>query len=47
MDSKKEIENIGQAAGDAETDENVSVDDFIKQLEEKEKDLHITPACPG
>ena len=42
MDSKKEIENIGQAAGDAETDENVSVDDFIKQLEEKEKDLHIT-----
>ena len=42
MDSKKEIENIGQVAGGAVTDENVSVDDFIKQLEEKEKDLHIT-----
>ena len=42
MDSKKEIGNIGQVAGDAVTDENVSVDDFIKQLEEKEKDLHIT-----
>jgi molecular chaperone GrpE len=42
MDSKKEIEKIGQVAGDAETEENVSVDDFIKQLEAKEKDLHIT-----
>jgi len=42
MDSNKEIENIGQVAGDVETEENVSVDDFIKQLEAKEKDLHIT-----
>jgi molecular chaperone GrpE len=42
MDPNKEIDNIGQVAGDAETDENVSVDDFIKQLEAKEKDLHIT-----
>ena len=42
MDSNKEIENIDRVAGDAETDECVSVDDFIKQLEAKEKDLHIT-----
>jgi molecular chaperone GrpE len=42
MDPNKEIENIGEIADDAETSENVSVDDFIKQLEEKEKDLHIT-----
>jgi molecular chaperone GrpE len=42
MDPNKEIDNIGQVAGDAETDESVSVDDFIKQLEAKEKDLHIT-----
>ncbi|PYT01557.1 MAG: nucleotide exchange factor GrpE [Acidobacteria bacterium] len=42
MDPNKEIENIGQLAGDSETEESVSVDDFIKQLEAKEKDLHIT-----
>jgi len=42
MDPNKEIDNIGEIADDAETPENVSVDDFIKQLEEKEKDLHIT-----
>jgi molecular chaperone GrpE len=42
MDPNKEIENFGEIAGDAETDESVSVDDFIKQLEAKEKDLHIT-----
>src|SRR5215213_9385812 len=41
MDPNKEIENIGEIADDAGTAENVSVDDFIKQLEEKEKDLHI------
>ena len=42
MDPNKEIENLGEIADDAETGENVSVDDFIKQLEAKEKDLHIT-----
>ncbi|CAN5573280.1 hypothetical protein BH18ACI3_BH18ACI3_14950 [soil metagenome] len=42
MDPNKEIDKIGAIAGDAETAESVSVDDFIKQLEEKEKDLHIT-----
>ena len=42
MDPNQEIENIGELADDAETEENVSVDDFIRQLEEREKDLHIT-----
>ncbi len=42
MDPNKEIENIGESADDAETEESVSVDDFIRQLEAKEKDLHIT-----
>jgi molecular chaperone GrpE len=42
MDPNKEIENLGEIADDTETGENVSVDDFIKQLEAKEKDLHIT-----
>ena len=43
MDPNKEIENFDQVAGDApDMEETVSVDDFIKQLEAKEKDLHIT-----
>ena len=42
MDPNQEIENIDEIAGDAETDDSVSVDDFIKQLELREKDLHIT-----
>lgn len=42
MDPNKNIENIGEVVADDEADESVSVDDFIKQLEEKEKDLHIT-----
>ncbi len=42
MDPNQEIENIDEIAGDAETDDSVSVDDFIKQLEMREKDLHIT-----
>ena len=42
MDPNKEIERIGEIADDAEAAEAVSVDDFIKQLEAKEKDLHIT-----
>ncbi len=41
MDPNKEIENIGEIADDAETQETVLVDDFIRQLEAKEKDLHI------
>ncbi|MEO8041783.1 MAG: nucleotide exchange factor GrpE [Acidobacteriota bacterium] len=41
MDPNKEIENIGEIADAAETEETVLVDDFIRQLEAKEKDLHI------
>ena len=42
MDPNQEIENIDEIADDAKTEESVSVDDFIKELEAKEKDLHIT-----
>ncbi len=42
MDPNQEIENIDEIADDAEADGSESVDDFIKQLEEREKDLHIT-----
>jgi molecular chaperone GrpE len=42
MDPNKEIKNIGEIADDAETEETVLVDDFIRQLEAREKDLHIT-----
>jgi molecular chaperone GrpE len=42
MDPNQEIENIGEIADDTESDNSVSVDEFIKQLEAKEKDLHIT-----
>ena len=44
MNPDQEIENIGDLADDAESesDESLSVDDFIKQLEAREKDLHIT-----
>lgn len=41
MDPNQETNHIGEIADDA-ADESVSVDDFIRQLEEKEKDLHIT-----
>lgn len=40
MNQDQEIESLENAAEDA--DETVSVDDFIRQLEAKEKDLHIT-----
>jgi molecular chaperone GrpE len=42
MDPNQEIENIGDVADEDGADTSVSVDDFIRQLEEKEKDLHIT-----
>src|SRR5687768_18391297 len=41
MDPKNKIENLDEIADETENDE-VSVDDFIKQLEAKEKDLHMT-----
>lgn len=42
MDSNQEIEELQDPSGETAVDDSVSVDDFIKQLEEKEKDLHIT-----
>ena len=45
MDQNQETENyddLVELSDLAEIDESESVDDFIKQLEEKEKDLHIT-----
>lgn len=42
MNPDQEFENIGEIADDAGADDAVSVDDFIKQLEAREKDLHIT-----
>ena len=42
MDPNQNIENIDEIDADSDADESVSVDDFIKQLEEREKDLHIT-----
>jgi molecular chaperone GrpE len=42
MDPNQNIENIDEIDADSDSEESVSVDDFIKQLEEREKDLHIT-----
>ena len=41
MDPNQEIDNPGGIVDEADAPETVSVDDFIRQLEEKEKDLHI------
>ena len=42
MNPEKEIDSLEGAGEQRETDDSVSVDDFIRELEEKEKDLHIT-----
>lgn len=42
MDPNQEIDDLEVLDGDADSNEPVSVDDFIRQLEEREKDLHIT-----
>ncbi len=42
MDPNQEIDNIGEIADQTDNNESASVDDFIKELEAKEKDLHIT-----
>ncbi len=43
MDPRKEIEDLEVLADNVDTDDDSdSVEDFIRQLEEKEKDLHIT-----
>lgn len=41
MDPNQETDNSSGIVDDADAPESVSVDDFIRQLEEKEKDLHI------
>jgi molecular chaperone GrpE len=42
MDPNQEIEDLEVLNDDSQTDDSASVDDFIRQLEEREKDLHIT-----
>ena len=42
MDPNHEIENFHELSDEIDAGETVSVDDFIKELEAKEKDLHIT-----
>lgn len=42
MDPNHEIENFSELSTEIDAGETASVDDFIRQLEAKEKDLHIT-----
>lgn len=42
MDPNHEIENFNELSDEIDAGETTSVDDFIKELEAKEKDLHIT-----
>ena len=42
MNPEQEIDSLEGAGEQPETGDSVSVDDFIRELEEKEKDLHIT-----
>ncbi len=42
MNPNKEKEHIEDFSDGPEIDESATVDDFIKELEAKEKDLHIT-----
>lgn len=42
MDPNQEIENLDELTDEVDAGETVSVDDFIRELEAKEKDLHIT-----
>jgi len=41
MNSEQEIESLESADERSETEDSASVDDFIRELEAKEKDLHI------
>ena len=41
MDPHQELENFNELSIDVDAGETVSVDDFIKELEAIEKDLHI------
>lgn len=42
MDSNSEINDVERLTGEPEVDDSTSVDDFIRTLEAREKDLHIT-----
>ncbi|HJS52197.1 MAG TPA: nucleotide exchange factor GrpE [Pyrinomonadaceae bacterium] len=42
MSSNQEIKSLEKAPKDNATDDPISVDEFIRQLEAREKDLHIT-----
>jgi molecular chaperone GrpE len=42
MDFNPEIEDLETFADDSDAEDSTSVDDFIRELEAKEKDLHIT-----
>lgn len=42
MNSKHNLENKNDSSKKTEVSESVSVDDFIRQLEAREKDLHIS-----
>ncbi len=42
MNPNTEIESLENEADEVQAEDSVSVDDFIRELEAKEKDLHIT-----
>ena len=42
MNSNQKTESLENAPSNTDTDDPMSVDEFIRQLEAKEKDLHIT-----
>ena len=42
MTSNNDSNNMEEISEEIAVDESVSIDDFIKELEEKEKDLHIS-----
>ena len=42
MDPNQEIDDLDLYRDEPEDDDAMSVDDFIRELEAKEKDLHIT-----
>lgn len=43
MDPNQDLENTDSSAVETEDDGAVSIEDFIRQLEAREKDLHISP----
>ncbi len=42
MEPNQEIDDLGEITASQSIEDTDSVDDFIRQLEAKEKDLHIT-----